>query len=288
MDYEEREELSEGLADVELYRGFSKDGKTYRAIANNEVVDKLDSGIYKSYIDYDTGQIYFIKAESTCDDIVELPSSEFSRILAEMKNFLKPETKAKFDEFGFIYKRSCLMEGPPGCGKTVIINRVIQEVVNNGGIVLLDPNPRDCEGIFEVLDSLQSEMTTLVVFEEFETHFERGVDGSITSLLDGETQKKNVMYLATTTHIERIPAKIKRPGRFSSVIHVGAPTAEARQFYLETKLGDDKSIPNWVEQTEGLTIDEVKETVLAVKCLDCKLEDVVERINSSRGESGAS
>ena len=107
MDNETRDAVEESQ-ETEAYRGYSKDGKTFRAIRNHEVVEKLSPGVYKAVIDYDSGAIYFIKTESTYDGLIELPSSEFSRIVAEMKNFLLPETKEAFKKYDFIYKRSCL------------------------------------------------------------------------------------------------------------------------------------------------------------------------------------
>jgi Cdc6-like AAA superfamily ATPase len=50
--------------------------------------------------------------------------------------------KVKFKDLGFLYKRSALLEGLPGTGKSVIVNRVMQNVVNNNGVCLFIEDPR--------------------------------------------------------------------------------------------------------------------------------------------------
>lgn len=273
------------------FEGFVKDKNEFMAIERKPAatIDILPAGVYSTNVDF-IGRLFFKEIVTNYDEILDLPSKEYTHILNEMKTFMKPETKTLFDDFGFIYKRSCLLEGPPGTGKTVLINRVCEEVVNMGGVVLMNPEAEECREFFDVLDGTQPDILTLVVFEEFDNHFNDGECHStdILSLLDGEIQKRNVMFLATTNFPDEISPRFKRPGRFSSVITMKAPTTDARYAFLKHKIGLDPMIDEWVEQTDGLTIDELKETVLAVKCLGQPLTPVVERLRALGGESNAS
>ena len=197
-----------------------------------------------------------------------------------MLNFLKPSTKEKYIKEGFIYKRSMLLHGKPGTGKTVIVNRVTRDALKNDAIVLFNPYPGHLAQFFKALENTAPDKLTLVIFEEFDDLAtpDSRTEKDLLSILDGEVQKNNIIYMATTNYIERIPLRMQRPGRFSSIVEVGFPSAEARGVYLKTKNVPSELFSKWVETTEGFSIDELKETVLAVKCLDESLETVVSRL----------
>lgn len=239
----------------------------------------LPTGSYYPEVNEDTGQVIFNKLALNSDDIVDLPSKEYDFTLNQMKHFLKPETKAKYKEEGFLYKRSILLHGKPGTGKTCLVSRIAKEALANDAIVLFNPEPQQMTAFFEALEATAPEKLTLVIFEEFDDLTSRGhTEKALLSILDGEIQKRNIIYLATTNHIDQVPLRMQRPGRFSSIIEVNFPSVEARTHYLKSKKVSPDTVRHWVEATEGFSIDELKETVLAVKCLDEKLETVVGRI----------
>lgn len=246
--------------------------------------DNLPSGCYTVLYDGDKDEVYFESFDPKCDDIIDLPSKEYEFIVNQMRHFLKPETKSKFDEYGFIYKRSALLYGKPGTGKTVIVNRIIQEALHNNAIVLFNPDPRLLYRYYQDVNTTDKDKMCLVVFEEFDALLDKGkaVEESLLSLLDGEIQKENVMYLATTNHVDQIPARLKRPGRFGSLVEIGFPSAEARSVYLKAKHIPESEIHSWVEKTEGFSVDELKETVLSTKCLGYNLDDIIARIKPEK------
>lgn len=238
---------------------------------------KLSSGVYE--LGMEKKQLFFKEITTLSDELLDIPDPTFKTVVDEMKVFFNKETKRKFSEYGYVYKRSALLYGEPGVGKTCCINRIINEVKSNGGIVLFNPNPGLLQLAYEVLDDLQPESLTLVIFEELDELLEDN-ESALLNLLDGEIQKDNVVYLATTNFIDEIPNRIKRPGRFSTVIEMGAPCKEGREFYLSCKLLEEDLglIPEIVEKTEGFTIDELKEVVLSVCCLGTSVDTVVKKI----------
>lgn len=269
------------------YQNFYKVDNNFLArLKRDEGVDKLDPGVYELNRDEKTGEIYFSGIKTNSDGLLKLPSPEFSTVINQIEQFLKPETRALFDKYKFIYKRSALLYGPPGTGKTCIVNQVADQVKNAGGIVLFNPNPVLLRYAIDQLNDIQPETTVLVVFEELEELIESHEE-SLLSLLDGEVQRSNVIYIATTNFINKIPPRIKRPGRFSSLVEVGYPNAEVRKYYLDIKLGNDKDINYWVKSTKGLTIDELKEVVLAVKCLGCDLEETIKKVQAVRSDTAS-
>lgn len=272
------------------FNGYMQTNNHFTALANSGLnVDVLPAGVYTAGFNSMAGTIHFNAIKTNYDEIVDLPSDEYTQVMNDIKTFMKPETKELFDKFGFIYKRSALLQGPPGTGKTVIINRICEEVVKMGGIVLMSPKASLCPIFFKALTATQPDTMVLCVFEEFDQYFYNGEcdDESILSLLDGETQRRNVMFLATTNFGDQISPRFKRPGRFSTVIDMQYPNTEARKTYLVNKIGEDVQLDKWVSSSNGLSIDELKETVLAVKCLGQPLEQVIKRVRNIRGEQQA-
>lgn len=238
---------------------------------------ELPSGSYNPRINNDTGHVEFHKIKLTSDDIIDLPSKEYDYVLSQMRHFLKPSTKEAYIQEGFVYKRSVLLHGKPGTGKTCIVNRVVKEALKNNAIVLFNPDPSAIESFYEALDQTAPDKLTLVIFEEFDG-YAREYEQELLSVLDGEVQKNNVIYLATTNYLDQVPMRMQRPGRFSSVVEVHFPNTEARAAYLNNKHVNKQDLSNWVNITDGFSIDEIKETVLAVKCLGEPLDIVVSRI----------
>lgn len=265
------------------YNLFVENGEEYRPYKMDGTHLELPAGAYSPYWDHGRDQVVFNKLKLNCDNIIDLPSKEYDYVISQMRHFLSPETKQKYQDNGFLYKRSAMLHGKPGTGKTVIVNRVTQEALAKGAVVLFNPDPAYMVEFFEALEATAPDKLTLVIFEEFEDLVQKH-ENDLLSLLDGEVQKNNIIYLATTNYIDQIPIRMQRPGRFSSIIEVGLPTAEARSVYLKVKKIKPDLIPGWVELTEGFSVDELKETVLAVNCLDEKLPDVVTRLRDLKAK----
>ena len=268
------------------YKNFSFSNDRYVANVKQETCPRLPPGMYQLSFNQSSGELYFDRMTTNHDAIVALPSPEFTNIMREVDTFLKPETKHLFSTYGFLYKFNILLHGLHGTGKTVIVNRVAEMIVRLGGVVIFNPNPKLLSFAFKMLEDVQPSEMTMVIFEEFEELLEN-YEEALLSTLDGEIQKKNVMFLATTNHMEKLPPRLLRPGRFARVIEIYYPGDEARAAYLKVKLAkeDQKEIPEWVKQTSGLSIDELKETVLSVKCLGNSLKDTVSRIREVKLKS---
>jgi SpoVK/Ycf46/Vps4 family AAA+-type ATPase len=259
-----------------VYAGVTEQNDNVIPVPVQKLQKRLEPGVYTTNITPE-GQFYFKTMSVNCDNIIDLPSPEYKQVVYDIETFLKPETKQSFADHGFIYKRSALLYGIPGTGKTILVNRIISAVVKGGGVVLFNPHPELMPQAFSVLEDVQPEALTLVVFEEFDSLVD-DYESELLSLLDGEVQKSNVMYLATTNNKEDIPKRILRPGRFSSLIEVKAANLEARTAFLQHKGATPEEAIEWAANTADFTIDELKEVVLSTKCLGYTFEAVLARV----------
>lgn len=243
-----------------------------------EGTKKLPRGIYKIGADM-TGNPFAIPVSTMTDNLMDLPNTVTEKVLAELTKFWEGRSKERFDKFGLIYKRGILLHGKPGTGKTCTIAKVMEKVVDEGGIVFFQPSPGQLREYVTRLRELEPDLRVLVVWEEFDARLEEGEE-SYLSLLDGEDQLDNVVYLATTNYIKDIPARMKnRPSRFASVLEVGAPDAAVRKIYLTNLLQDEKvDIDEWVKKSDGFMLDHLKDLVVSVMVFEVSLDEAIAKL----------
>lgn len=274
---------------TQVYDGFLKNKNMYAAKIKATEHTHLPAGVYKFAVDPDSGQGFFIEQDTLCDKIVDLDTKEYKLVTNQIEQFLKEETKQKYSEYEFIYKRSVLLHGKPGTGKTQLVNRIAIDVINKNGVVIFNPHPQHLELCFKYLGDIEAERLKMVIFEELDSILEH-YESELLHILDGEVQVSNIIYAATTNHINEIPKRIQRPGRFSLVIEVHPPSQDAIEQFLRVRLKasdlEVHDVKEWAKKCHDkkMTIDEVKETILSVVCLDGNLDEAINRVAGTTAE----
>jgi GTPase SAR1 family protein len=265
---------------VKKYDGYLEIGDNLICSSKRKFKSKAYPGMYMLKMT-DNGDPILVLKQNNHDDLVHLPDTAYEEVVNEINKFLKEETKKSYSDNGFLYKRSILLHGEAGVGKSCLVNRVTHDVIDKGGIVIFNPNPQLLSHVYEALDEIEGPRLVMVILEELDQLVEDYED-SLLHLLDGEIQRENVIYVATTNYLDKIPKRILRPGRFSLTLEVKHPSEKTREFYLKKKLSESDDIKTWVDLSEGFTIDELKETVLSVKCLDYPLDKAIAKIKGTK------
>lgn len=218
------------------------------------------------------------------DTLIDLGNSNSLRVIEGIKLFWK--RRQKFLDRGILFKRGVLMWGPPGSGKTATLALLIQDLIRQGGIVLLVQHPGVAIEGLKQLRKIELERPLIVVLEDVEEIIHSFNEHDLLALLDGEHQTDNVVNIATTNYPEMLGARIiNRPSRFDEVIKIGMPSPQMRYQYLLHILGEDESqcdLAKWVEETEGMSIAHLKELVVAVMCLEQTYEEVIKRLKTMK------
>jgi hypothetical protein len=246
--------------------------------------DVLPAGAYECNVTME-GQPFFKPIEIITDKIINL---DHDPILPEIDQFWTDGVSKKFEQYGLVHKRGILVHGAPGTGKTVQLAKTAKHVVEKyGAVILFNPNPSSLKDFIRLIREVEPTKKILIMWEEFDEQLNQD-ESTLLSLLDGEIQVGNIVYLATTNYINKIPSRIKnRPSRFAKVIEIGVPSIETRRLYFEAMLHDEDKdkLAAFVQATDGFVVDQMKDLIISVCCFNYPISDAVAKIRTMNEES---
>lgn len=224
------------------------------------------------------GRFAFRKQSVNVDELLVMPDSLSFKILAEIKDFLNNESIYK--HHNFLHRRGYLFYGPHGSGKSSLVQQILQQIINENGVVLLCQDPGRLE--MGLLDLRRAEPDRFIVclFEDIDALIHEFGEKNILALLDGESQINKVLNIATTNYPEVLdPRIVGRPRRFDQVIRIDWPNDAMRRHYFEHKLNIDKNeLDTWVNASDKFSFAACAELVISVKCLEKPFSEAAETI----------
>ena len=149
------------------------------------------------------------------------------------------------------------------------------------GIVLIASRPSLLSEALKRFREIEPLRPLVVILEDIDTIIDRFGESEVLSILDGESQVENVVFVATTNYPEKLDGRvINRPSRFDQIVKIGHPNADARRMYLEHKLGTTKGPNNedWIKETKGFSISHIKELIVAIYCQKSPVDEVLKRL----------
>ena len=147
-------------------------------------------------------------------------------VIDDVKNFISPETKQAYANFGIPYHRTFCFEGIPGTGKTSFIHALASYL--NMGISILHFNSSMNDT--DLIDAMQSAPPkTIISIEDIDCLFvdrkeSDQLKNSITlsgllNALDGHGYAEEQLTFITTNHIEHLDKALTRQGRIDKIVH---------------------------------------------------------------------
>lgn len=280
-DEKSAEKIELPANDNKSRRWSTADGRYWLAAPT---ADRLEPGLYRPEVSQEIG--YFLnQMRCDTDDLIDLPDSVTSEVLAEIKKFWT--LKDTFKKHGFLHKRGVMMWGPPGSGKTAGVQLLIQNVIkDHDGIAIFIDHPEVASRCLQLVRRIEPERPIIALMEDLDALIERFKESEYLALLDGESQVDNIVFVSTTNYPEYLDRRfVDRPSRFDIIKKVDMPSAAARKGYLLAKEPSlIAEIDDWVSLSDGLSIAHLREMIILCKCFGYSLQSAAARLTEMRTE----
>ncbi len=249
----------------------------------------IEPGYYNLTHDQ-SGHVYFEPVRSRVDTLLKFPDSASQAVVQNISDFWDRE--ATFERYDLPFKRSILLYGPAGSGKTCTLELISRDVIARGGIVIEWPGDVTLliNG-YRALRDIQPNVPIVVLMEDFDEILKHTAESRMLNLLDGVERLDKIVFLATTNYPELLQERIiNRPSRFDVRVLIGPPCAETRAIYLKSLLreGDEIDIPRYVKDTHNLSLAHVKELFVATHILGVPYASVVQNLRAMQDENPSS
>lgn len=183
----------------------------------------------------------------------------------------------KYQALGIDLPSAIVLHGPPGCGKTFAVERLVELIdwpvysinSNTVGSPYIHATSKK---ISEIFDQAIENSPSVVVIDEMESFLTDRALGSSSSLHHveevaeflrriPEAIAKRVLIIAMTNLIELIDPAILRRGRFDHIIQVGMPSREEVAFLVDSLLSrlpktDELNLKSLIDELTGKALSD--------------------------------
>ena len=252
-------------------------------ILGNSMDFKIDKMSPKSVVTIDRSTNLTILSEPAIDKKIRVTYEEVGGLkdqTVRMREIVElplrhPEV---FIRLGIEPHSGILLYGPPGCGKTLIAKVLASESEANfysiNGPEIMNKYYGETEArLRDIFKEAKDNSPSVIFIDEIDAiapkreeafgDVEKRVVAQLLALMDGLTERGNVIVLGATNRPESVDPALRRPGRFDREIEITVPNADGRLEILQIHtrgmpLADDVELKSLSSELHGYTGADIK------------------------------
>ncbi len=232
-------------------------------ILGNSMDFKINKISPKNVIKIDRSTNLSILSETVVDKKIRVTYEEVGGLRSEIKAMreiveLPLRHPELFKRLGVDAHSGILLYGPPGCGKTLIAKVLASESEANmysiNGPEIMNKYYGETEArLRDIFKEAKDNAPSIIFIDEIDAiapkreeaygDVEKRVVAQLLALMDGLTERGNVIVLGATNRPESVDPALRRPGRFDREVEISVPNEDGRLEVLQI-------------YTRGMPIDE--------------------------------
>lgn len=185
--------------------------------------------------------------------------------------------------------KGVLLHGPPGCGKTLLANALVEEtgahiVIINGPEIMARKGGESEANLRQAFEEAMEKAPSIIFMDELDSiapkrdqaqgETEKRVVSQLLTLMDSLKPSSNVMVIGATNRPNVIESALRRPGRFDRELEIVIPDEDGRHEILniktkDMKLADDVDLFQIARDTHGYVGADLQQLTMeaALQCI---------------------
>jgi transitional endoplasmic reticulum ATPase len=191
--------------------------------------------------------------------------------------------------------KGVLLHGPPGCGKTLLANALVEEtgahvVIINGPEIMARKGGESEANLRQAFEEAIEKAPSIIFMDELDSiapkrdqaqgETEKRVVSQLLTLMDSLKPSSNVMVIGATNRPNVIESALRRPGRFDRELEIVIPDEDGRHNILkiktkDMKLAKDVNLFQIARDTHGFVGADLQQLAMeaALQCIRSNIEN---------------
>jgi len=261
----------------------SDDDEISVMILGNSMEFKISKIIPKGVVKINRSSNLTILDETTSDRKIHITYEEVGglrTVIKSMREIVELPLKHPelFSRLGVEPHSGVLLYGPPGCGKTLLAKVLATESDANmysiNGPEIMNKYYGETEArLREIFKEAKDNSPSIIFIDEIDAiapkreevfgDVEKRVVAQLLALMDGLTDRGNVVVLGATNRPDSVDPALRRPGRFDREMEISVPNIDGRVEILQIHtrgmpIGKDVDLKKLASELHGYTGADIK------------------------------